>query len=122
MKKLNKLQHTFLRYLFQTPRTTSTPALHWDVAVLPMKYRILQKQLTLIHHIASLDKNSLANEIFAAQKKYCFPGLVSSCSEKIEELELPNIMDDDILSNWNKSQWKRVVKRMLETRKGRMQR
>ena len=78
-----------------------------------MEYRISQKQLSLIHHIASLEKNSLANEIFAAQRKYNFPGLVSTCSEKMEELGLPNIMDDDILSDWNKSRWKRMVKRRI---------
>ena len=61
-----------------------------------------------IHHLLSLDKSSLANEIFSLQKNHNLPGFVKEGRQLIEKFSLPNIIDDDL--NLTKFQWKRMVK------------
>ena len=55
--------------------------MNWDVNVLTMENQIIKKKLKLAHHIATLDENSLANEVFMTQKQFHFPGLVQEVSE-----------------------------------------
>ena len=113
MKKLNNLQLTFIRYLLKMPRSTPSPLLNWDVHLLTMENQILAKKLNLAHHISTLDEGSLANEIFVTQKKYNFPGLVKEVSEVLRDLNLPDITDRDIASEWSKVQWKREVSKKI---------
>ena len=55
LKKLEDLQNLLLRFLFDTPRSTPTPAMCWDSGMLKMKYRILQSaaQFCLPHFKAT---------------------------------------------------------------------
>ena len=50
------------------------------------EYDNQEKNLKLAHHIATLDENSLANEVFVTQKQFNFPGLVQEVSELSKEL------------------------------------
>ena len=72
MDKLNDLQNTVLRYLLQTPRSTPIPALSWEFGMLPIKYRINQKKMSFLKHIATLGDDSLAKQVFNTQKENLF--------------------------------------------------
>ena len=113
IKKLNDLQLTMIRYLLKMPRSTPTPILNWDVNLLTMENQIISQKLNLAHHIATLDENSLANEIFVTQKQFKFPGLAQEVSELVTELDLPDITDRNIAVSWSKAQWKKLVKKTI---------
>ena len=91
-KKLNDLQNTLLRYLLLTPRTTPLPAMCWDFASLPIEYRITKLKLNLIHHIATLDDDALAKEMFETQKQFNLSGLVQDCNDEIKNLDYPDTL------------------------------
>ena len=71
-----------------------------------MRYRIAQKKLTFIWHLQNLDDDSLAKEIFQAQRLQNLPGLVKECDEWMAELKLPSVYEN----KYSKCQWKRMVK------------
>ena len=114
IKKLTDLQNKFYCFLFETPRTSPTVALTWDAGAMDISFRIKQEKLTFLYHLATLSPESLANQIFEAQKSYEFPGMVKECESLIKELDLPNIIKD--LSGISKVQWKNRVKSALRTK------
>ena len=61
-----------------------------------------------IHHLLSLDKSSLANEIFTLQREFNLPGFVQEGRQLIQKFALPNIIDEEHMLT--KLQWQRLVK------------
>ena len=55
IRKLNALQNSMFQKIFDTPKTTPSIALWWDLGTLPMEYRIMVNKLSLIFHILHLD-------------------------------------------------------------------
>ena len=82
--------------------------LRFDLGCLTMKERIDMKKLNVIQHLKTLEKESLAAEIYQLQAKYNFPGLVSEGRKLMILYELPNIIDEKIVLS--KQQWKKMVK------------
>ena len=109
IKMLECLQNTMYRVLLNVPRTCPIPALCWELGGVQMRYRVIMKKLNFIWHLDNLDKETLANQIFEAQKNQNLPGLVQECSEWIEKLKLPNIFKIKI----TKPQWKRIVRKAI---------
>ena len=114
--KLNDIQNTLLRYLLLTPRTTATCAMNWDFGTEPVEYKIMTKKLTLMYHIATLDEDTLAREIFEAQKLNGFPGLIKSCQDDMKKLNLPDITDPKVNKEFTKKQWKTKVKNAVRSK------
>ena len=56
-------------------------------------------------------QNTLAKQIFCAQKEYNFPGFVSEGRELLRIFNLPNIVDESIAVT--KLQWKTIVKKAV---------
>ena len=112
ISRLDKLQNTMFRILFAVPNSTPTPMLRFDLGCLSMNERIDQKKLNFLHHIQSLESESLANEIYNLQKSFNFPGLVNECRKMIKEYGLPDIIDDKL--TFSKNQWKTLVKEAIQ--------
>ena len=93
------------------PQECPLPILNFEVGALRAEDIIAMKKLNLIHHIASLEDNSLAKEIFSVQNEMNLPGLVSECKEIIENLNLPNIIEQDVRDQWSKQRWKAITKK-----------
>ena len=68
------------------------------------------KKLCLTKHIKSLHEGSLAKEIMETQLKFQFPELVSESKQIINDLKLPNILNNDINKQYSKLKWKKLVK------------
>ena len=83
--------------------------LRMDLGSINMKERIHQKKLNFLHHLKSLESESLAAEIYEVQAKYNFPGLVSECRKLIALYALPNIIDEQIAVS--QQTWKKLVKK-----------
>ena len=102
------------RQLFAVPNSTPTPMLRLDLGSLNMKERIHQKKLNFLHHLKSLESESLAAEIYDLQARYDFPGLVSECRELIAFYALPNIIDSHGQKAVSQQTWKRLVKKAIK--------
>ena len=69
-----------------------------------MEYRILQKKLLFLHHVATLPEDSLAREVFQVQEELNLPGLLHDCQEFLVKRGITK------LSSYSKAQWKTFVK------------
>ena len=112
IKMLEDLQNTMYRVLLNVPRTCPIPALCWETGGIQMKYRVIMKKLNFLWHLDNLDEGTLAKDIFEVQKTQKLPGLVQECSDWIQILKLPNLLEQKI----TKPQWKRIVKKAILTK------
>ena len=112
VNRLENLQNMMYRRLFAVPNSTPTPMLRMDLGSINMKERIHQKKLNFLHHLKSLESESLAAEIYEVQAKYNFPGLVSECRKLIALYALPNIIDEQIAVS--QQTWKKLVKKAIK--------
>ena len=104
LKELEKLQLTFLRCLLAIGSGCPIPFLYSKTGILLMEFRILEKKLMFLHHLAHLPETSLAREVFTVQTDYGLPGIAQDCREFLARFGLQN------LSRFSKSQFKRIVK------------
>ena len=100
-----------LRNLFAVPSSTPIPLLRFDVGHVTMEEMIHGKKLNFLHHLKSIENESLAGDILNLQIKYGFPGLVSECRTLIRNYKLPNIIDGTLVLD--KLSWKRLVREAI---------
>ena len=67
--------------------------------------------MLFLHYLVYLDEDTLAKQIFCAQKEYNVPGFVSEGRELLRIFNLPNIVDESIAVT--KFQWKTMVKKAV---------
>ena len=103
VQALDKLQNQFYRVLLKVPTVCPIPALYWECGGLSMKNRIIKKKLLFLHHLANLDKNSLAYQIYNVQRRLMLPGLVSECEPYLIEYGITKV------DSYTKSQWKELI-------------
>ena len=77
-----------------------------------MEYRIMYKKLSFLNHIANLNMESLANEVYREQRRLRLPGLVSECQQMLATL----IISEQQITKLNKMQWKRLIKSRINER------
>ena len=69
-----------------------------------IEYRILEKKLLFLHHLATLPEDTLAREVFEVQKKLALPGLVQECQQFLVRFGITCV------GQYTKLQWKRLIK------------
>jgi len=107
LQQLESLQLQFYRVLLSVGSGCPIPTLYWDTGALLMKYRILKRKLSLLHHIATLPSNTLANEIYLVQSQLQLPGLQEECKEF---LIYSGVLD---IRKFSKKQWKTFIGRKI---------
>ena len=60
-----------------------------------MTSRIMMKKLSLLHHIAKLSPDSVANQVHCLQKRSELPGLLQDCEEFIDKKISFNELSDE---------------------------
>ena len=111
VNRLEDLQNYMFKNLLAVPHSVPTPSLRSELGCLSMEERINCRKLMFIYHVKSLEKSTLANEIYELQRTLNFPGLVQECRKLISKYELPNVIDEE--TNITKSQWKIIVKKRV---------
>ena len=101
---LEDLQLQFYRCLLAVGSGCPIPALYFETGGKLMKYRILQKKLLFLHHVATLPDEALAKEVFQVQEELNLPGLLQDCKDFIIMAGITNF------SSFSKFQWKNLVK------------
>ena len=72
-----------------------------------MKYRIAEKKLLFLHHVATLPEGSLAKEILNVQTRMSLPGLAQECQEWLVRFKISEV------KGYTKAQWKNIIKRNI---------
>ena len=104
IKELENLQLQFYRCLLAVGSGCPIPSLYFETGGILMEFRILQKKLLFLHHVATLPDDSLAREVFQVQEELNLPGLLQDCQEFLVERRITKF------SNYSKSQWKSLIK------------
>ena len=110
INKLEEMQNSFYRNLFNVPFTTPKAALIWEVGGMKMKYRIILNKLVFMNHIVHLDNGALAKQIQEEQMKNGSPGLTKEVQGYMEELSLPNCF----VTRIPQMKWKTLVKKAVK--------
>ena len=109
INKLEEMQNSFYRNLFNVPFTTPKAALIWEVGGMKMKYRIILNKLLFMNHIVYLDNGTLAKQIQEAQLENDSPGLTKEVQAYMVELNPPNCL----LTRIPQMKWKTLVKKAV---------
>ena len=72
---LEKLQLKFLRCLLGVGTGCPIPLLYSETGMMLMEYRILQRKLLFIRHVANSGEKSLAREVLTIQAELNLPGI-----------------------------------------------
>ena len=119
--ELDNLQNLFYRVLLEVPTGCPIPMLYWDCGGLLMKNRILKKKLLFLHHIATLEEDAIAFQVYSVQKRLELPGLLQECQELLVKFDILDVIE------YSSGQWKKLVEKniieknktdLLETVKG----
>ena len=105
----SELQNTLNRMPKNTP--VAVPSLAWVLGGVKRKFRIILKKLLFIHHLASLEDETLAKQVLTVQDHHDLPGMVSECKGYFKEYQLTNILKQKMTKN----KWKDLVKRAIQT-------
>ena len=74
-KKLNNLQHWFVRLALRLGQGSPVASLLWDTSLLDMSLRIWREKLMMVIHLRSLDETTLARRVYEEQKDKDWHGL-----------------------------------------------
>lgn len=113
MKKINNYENDMFRILFNTPRSTPTIALWWDLGTIPIEFKIIASKLNLFHHILYLDDGELSKNILKEQISMKFPGLAMEAQQYMKDLNLPDISENSG-TKISSYAWKNLVKKALK--------
>ena len=99
VKRLDDLQHMFVRLLLRLPSSTPIPALRGALGLMGMKWRIWVMKLNLVLTLKNLSKNALARKVFYDQITQGYLGLVKEMVNICKEIGLKNICIEDVSKN-----------------------
>ena len=91
--ELQKFQDNFIRRVLHLHVSTPKAILQWDIGLMPMKWRIIQKKLLFLNKvmheksIRSLIKRVIYQEVFNGIK-----GLAFECREASYDLDIDNVV------------------------------
>ena len=104
-KRLNKIQNYFVRLVLRIGPGSPLAAILWDSSLLDMKLRIYLEKIMMIIHLRSLDKETLANQIYEEQKSNKWPGLYEETRVICEELQI----EDCNVTSLSKQKYRDIV-------------
>ena len=113
-RRLEALQHWFLRLVLRVGPGCPTPSLRWETGVLSMRMRVWIEKLMLVRHLKNLDTTSLARKIYEEQKANNWPGLVKETTLICQKLNIANINEDNVCNMSAKSYRKHITLKCRE--------
>ena len=90
-KKLNNLQHWFLRLVLQVGPGVPLAALCWETGVMEMGLRVKQEKLLFVLHLRQLGEETLAGQVYKEQVARGWAGLAKEAKEICEELSIEDV-------------------------------
>ena len=97
-RKLESLQHWFLRLMLRVGPGCPVASLRWETGMLSMQMRIWVEKVMMVRHLRGLEEGSLARLVYDEQKEQGWPGLAKETSNICLELGIENCNESDIWS------------------------
>ena len=63
INELQKFQNKFIRRVLHLPHSVTHPILDWDVRMLPMEWRIIEKKLNFVRKILQKNDENICKQI-----------------------------------------------------------
>ena len=102
---LSEIQEFHMRLILGSGPGAHKHSLRADFGVKSMKFRVWREKVMFVHHVRSLDKESLASEVYYEQVKNNWPGLASETEDICSNLGI----EDVNLTMLSRSQFSKVV-------------
>ena len=67
MNRLERIDHSFLRRVFQVPTSTPIAFLYLETGCIPIRYVMKMKRIMFLHHILTRKEDALITQVFWAQ-------------------------------------------------------
>ena len=96
VKKLDALQHLFVKVLLRLPSSTVLPAYRAETGLRGMLWRIWEEKLLVVKAIKQMDDKELAKEVFKQQMDMDWPGLSQEASVICKTIGLPDICKEEV--------------------------
>ena len=112
ISKLEVIDHQLMRAIFDAHSKTPIEFLYLETSEKPLSYIISSRRLMYWHHINQKEDNELVKKVFKAQHENPTRGDFSELVNKDMEMLGTNI-DENILLNLNKAQFKTFIKKHI---------
>ena len=89
---LQSFQDKFIKNTLRLADSIPKAILMWDIGLTPVKWRIAQKKLLLLHRIMMKDIRNITKQILYEEVIQGIKGLAYECSLLCKEIGIPNIM------------------------------
>ena len=113
-RRLEALQHWFLRLVLRVGPGCPTPGLRWETGMLSMQKRIWVEKVMLVRHLRSMEEGSLASMVYKEQKEQGWPGLAKETKNICLEIGIEDCNECDILKVSAKEYRKLVLQKCKE--------
>ena len=113
-RRLEALQHWFLRLVLRVGPGCPPPSLRWETGMLSMRLRIGVEKVMLVRFLRSMEEGSLARLVYEEQKEQRWPGLVKETENICKEIGVANVNEDNIWKLNTKEYRKLVIKKCKE--------
>jgi hypothetical protein len=94
VRRLEALQHWFLRLILRVGPGCPVASLRWESGLLSMELRVWVEKCMLVRHIRSLGEGTIARMVYEEQKRNGWPGLAREVARICEELGIENINEE----------------------------
>ena len=112
--ELEIIDEILLRRILDAPAKTSLPSLYQELGCYPLKYDIIGKRLSFLHHILSCDEDRLIHQVFWAQGKSPVKNdWVLQVKDDLKSLDLDYLTWENI-KNLKKEDFKEIYENKLK--------
>ena len=115
-RRLEALQNWFIRLILRVGPGCPAASLRWETGMLGMTMRVWVEKIMLVHHLRSLDPDSLASRVYEEQKAKGWPGLAKETAEICRQIGIEDCNEDNIqkmgvkiLEKWSLKSVKKLI-------------
>ena len=108
-RKLNALQHWFIRLVLQLGPGAPIASLGWETGMMDMRLRIWKEKILMVMHLRQLGEGTLASRVYREQVARGWPGLARETREICQKLKI----EDCNQTKLTKKDYKHILKKLL---------
>ena len=98
IKELQKFQNKFIRRVLHLPHSVTHAILDWDVGMWPMEWRIKERKLNFVRQILEKNDENICKQTLIQEMETGINGLAHECNKVCEEIDIPEIMDNNVMT------------------------
>ena len=112
IEKLEAVDKTYLRRIFQSPVSTPVESLFIESNVLPLRFVVMARRIMYYHTLLQKPDSELAKSVFLAQQKFTVKNdWVIQLKDDLEQCQIT--LTEDEIKNMKKEKFKKFVKEKI---------